>query len=244
MDDPGVQVAILCGGRGTRLRELTTAIPKVLVEIGGKPILWHIMKGYAHHGFREFLLALGYMGSNIAEYVDDVNQREHDGWSVAAIDTGEETNTGGRIAKLRDSIKGDVFFATYGDGLSDVDLVELLAFHRSHGRIATVTVVRPRLTFGLVDIDDDRVSAFTEKPRMDAWINGGFFTFDRRIFDYLADDSVLETGPLPQLAAAGELMAYRHHGFWACMDTYKDNLELNSAWESGEAPWLTWHDDD
>jgi glucose-1-phosphate cytidylyltransferase len=244
MDDPGVQVAILCGGRGTRLRELTTAMPKVLVEVGGKPILWHIMKGYAHHGFKEFLLALGYMGSTIAEYVEEANEREHDGWSVAAIDTGEDTNTGGRIARLQDSIEGEVFFATYGDGLSDVDLGDLLAFHRRHGRIATVTVVRPRLTFGLVDLEEDRVSAFTEKPRMNAWINGGFFTFDRRIFDYLGEDSVLETGPLPELAAAGELMAYRHDGFWACMDTYKDNLELNSAWASGEAPWLTWNDDD
>jgi glucose-1-phosphate cytidylyltransferase len=244
MGAPPVQVAILCGGRGTRLRELTAAMPKVLVEVGGRPILWHIMKSYAHYGFKDFVLALGYMGASIADYVEEVNKRELDEWSVAAVDTGLETNTGGRIARLRESIDGDLFFATYGDGLSDVDLVDLLAFHRRHGRIATVTVVRPRLTFGLVDIEDERVSSFTEKPRVDAWINGGFFVFDRRIFDHLGEDSVLETGPLPQLAAAGELMAYRHDGFWACMDTYKDNLELNSAWESGEAPWFTWHDDD
>lgn len=244
MDAGRVQVAILCGGRGTRLRELTAAIPKVLVEVGGKPILWHIMKGYAHHGFNDFVLALGYLGESVSKYVSDVNAGEHDGWAVTAIDTGLETNTGGRVAMLRDVVEGEVFFATYGDGVSDVDLVKLLDFHKAHGRAATVTVVRPRLTFGLVALEADRVQSFVEKPRMDGWINGGFFVFDRRVFDYIDQNSVLETETLPRLAEAGELMAYRHEGFWACMDTYKDNIELNSAWASGEAPWMTWHADE
>jgi glucose-1-phosphate cytidylyltransferase len=263
----GIQTVILCGGRGTRLREYTEAIPKVLVEVGGYPILWHIMKGYAAYGFDDFVLALGYLADRVKAYVDESVERPArsgapgskgrqtgaharpasrpggsvGGWSVAAIDTGEETNTGGRIKRLQQTVTGPTFFATYGDGVSDIDLRSLLSFHRAHGKAATLTVVRPQLNFGLVELeDDDRVRCFTEKPRMDGWINGGFFVFDRRVFDYLEQDSVLEREPMERLASDGQLMAFRHDGFWACMDTYKDNLFLNQSWSAGNAAWKTW----
>ncbi len=258
-----MQTVILCGGRGTRLREYTETIPKVLVEVGGRPILWHIMKSYAHCGYSEFLLALGYLGDHIKEYFLDYHQwrgrdlrlhlgsngspellgDDHEQWLITFVDTATDTNTGGRIKRMRPYIEGDVFFATYGDGLADLDLRQLEAFHRSHGRIATVTVVRPRLTFGLLDVDEERrVTRFNEKPCLDGWINGGFFVFDTRIFDYLDADSVLEREPMERLAADGQLMAYQHGGFWACMDTYKDNVDLNAAWSCGRAPWRTWGD--
>ena len=235
-----METVILCGGKGTRLRDLTRAMPKVLVEIGGKPILWHIMKTYAHQGFSDFVLALGYLGEQVRRQFQDIDEN----WSVAAVDTGLETQTGGRIARLADHVQGGTFFATYGDGVSDIDLNSLLQFHNQHGRVATVTVVRPRLQFGLVEIDaDNGVRDFTEKPLFDGWINGGFFVFDRRVFDYLDPESTLEREPMRRLAADGQLMAYRHEGFWACMDSYKDSTELNNAWASGEAPWNLWHDD-
>ncbi len=256
-----MQTVILCGGRGTRLREYTEALPKVLVEVGGRPILWHIMRGYAHRGFNDFVLALGYLGDRVKEYFLDyhgwrgrdlwlrlgsqnppevVGQRED--WSIIFADTGPETNTGGRLKRIQRYLREGTFFATYGDGLSDLDHQHLLEFHRSHGRIATVTVVRPRLTFGIVELDGGhRVARFSEKPQLDSWINGGFFVFDERVFEYLGEDSVLEREPLERLAADGELMAYRHEGFWACMDTYKDNVDLNNAWACGRAPWRTWN---
>ena len=234
-----METVILCGGKGTRLRELTAAMPKVLVEIGGRPILWHIMKTYSHQGFSEFVLALGYLGDEVRRAFETTDE----GWTVDAVDTGQETQTGGRIARLQDHVHADTFFATYGDGVADIDLGRLLEFHRAHGRVATVTVVRPRLQFGLVEVDaGGQVQDFTEKPLFDGWINGGFFVFDRRVFDYLDDDSTLEREPMRRLAADGQLMAYRHEGFWACMDTYKDSVELNNAWASGEAPWYQWHD--
>ncbi len=257
----GIQTVVLCGGKGTRLRERTESLPKVLVEVGSRPILWHIMKGYAHYGFSDFILALGHLGDRITEYfIDqdgwrgrDIRLRlgsgsppqllpsSDDGWSISCVDTGAETNSGGRIKRLSGHIEGDIFFTTYGDGVSDVDLSRLLEFHRSHGKVATVTVVRPRLTFGLLDVRDDNVvTRFEEKPRLDGWINGGFFVFDRRIFDYLEDDSILEREPMEQLAADGQLVAFRHEGFWACMDTYKDQADLNATWSSGKAPWRTW----
>ena len=264
MTEPhGIQTVVLCGGKGTRLREYTEAIPKVLVEVGARPILWHIIKGYAEHGCGEFILALGYLGDRIKEYfIEQEGWRGRDvrlrlgsgeppellkngghGWSITLVDTGLETNTGGRIKRLRRHLRDGVFFATYGDGVSDLDLRRLLEFHRSHGRIATVTVVRPRLNFGLLEVSaDDRVTSFREKPQLDGWINGGFFVFDQRVFDYLEDDSVLEREPMERLAADGQLMAYRHEGFWACMDTYKDQADLNAAWASGQAPWRTWED--
>lgn len=262
-----IQTVILCGGRGTRLREYTEAMPKVLVEVGGYPILWHIMKGYAAYGFDDFVLALGYLADRVKDYLgESIERPAHaaepgskgrppvesarqsprsrgsvEPWSVAAIDTGEATNTGGRIKRLEQAVQGQTFFATYGDGVSDINLRSLLSFHRAHGKVATVTVVRPQLNFGLVELeDDDRVRCFTEKPRMEGWINGGFFVFDRRVFDYLEDDSVLEREPMEKLANDGQLMAYRHDGFWACMDTYKDNLSLNQSWSAGNAAWKTW----
>jgi glucose-1-phosphate cytidylyltransferase len=255
-----VKTVVLCGGKGIRLREYTETTPKVLVEIGGRPILWHIMRSYAGQGFTEFVLALGHLGDRVKEYFieqqgwhgrdvrlelgsnDPPNLlgNDTDGWSITLVDTGLETNTGGRIRRVRGYLGNDPFFATYGDGVSDVDLRGLLGFHRGHGRIATVTVVRPRLSFGLLDVaDDDRVATFQEKPELDGWINGGFFVFDPRIFDYLEDDSVLEREPMERLAAEGQLMAYRHTGFWACMDTAKDQADLNSAWLAGNAPWRT-----
>ena len=258
-----MQTVILCGGRGTRLREYTETIPKVLVEVGGRPILWHIMKGYAQYGCTEFVLALGYRGDRIREYFLDYHRwkgrdlrlrlgsnrppellgADREDWMITFVDTGPDTNTGGRIKRVRSQLQGDVFFATYGDGVSDLDLRRLEEFHRSHGRIATVTVVKPRLTFGVLDVDaEQRVTKFDEKPGLDGWINGGFFVFDERVFDYLEADSVLEHEPMERLAADGQLMAYQHHGFWACMDTYKDNIDLNTAWSCGEAPWRTWGD--
>lgn len=237
----GISTVILCGGRGTRLREYTEVIPKVLVEVGGQPILWHVMKSYAHYGYGDFILALGYLADRVKERLVSEVDPDVAGWKIDYADTGEDTNTGGRILAVRDRLAGDTFFATYGDGVADIDVPALLEFHRRHGRAATVTVVRPRLQFGLVKIGDgDHVSGFDEKPMLDSWINGGFFVFDRRVFDYLEPDSVLERDPLERLAADGQLMAYRHAGFWACMDTYKDTLNLNAAWESGEAPWRTW----
>jgi len=256
-----VKTVILCGGRGMRLREYTEAIPKVLVEVGGRPILWHIMKGYAHHGFTDYVLALGYLGDRVKEFFLDYHSwRRRDlrlrlgeagppellgengeDWTITFAGTGLDTNTGGRIKRLEPYLTDDVFFATYGDGVSDIDLRGLLEFHRSHGRVATVTVVQPRLGFGVLDIDaNQHVTRFDEKPRMDGWVNGGFFVFDRRVFDYLEDNSDLERECLVRLAEEGELMAYQHSGFWACMDTYKDNVDLNAAWSCGHAPWRIW----
>ena len=243
-----------------RLRERTEAMPKALVEIGGRPILWHIMRSYAHYGFCDFVLALGHLGDQIKEYFADHRWRESDvqlgrgslpelnvhnvpeeDWCVTLADTGVETGTGGRLRRLRPHLREQTFFATYGDGLSDIDLVQLLAFHRSHGRIATLSVVTPRLNFGLVDIDaDQRVTRFREKPLVNGWINGGFFVFEPAIFEYLDNDSMLEQEPMRRLAAAGELMAFRHERFWACMDTYKDEADLNAAWASGRPPWRVW----
>jgi glucose-1-phosphate cytidylyltransferase len=237
-----IPTAILCGGRGTRLRELTVEMPKVLVEVGGRPILWHIMKGYQASGFDDFLLATGYLAEKIEEYFGDASTESGaEPWKIRPVHTGPDTNTGGRIKALQPEIEAPVFFATYGDGVSDIDHNALLDYHRSHGRLATVTVVRPHINFGLLDIDDDkRVTSFREKPKLNEWINGGFFVFSQGVFDYLEPDSVLEQQPMQRLAADGELMAFQHDGFWACMDTYKDNIELNAAWATGEAPWCTW----
>ncbi len=259
--DTAIQTVILCGGRGTRLREYTETIPKVLVEVGGRPILWHIMKSFAHFGYGDFVLALGYLADRVKQYFLDYHGwrgrdlrlqlgsqqppeilgADGDNWAITFADTGPETNTGGRIKRLQPYIDGDVFFATYGDGVADLDLGRLLAFHRAHGRIATVTAVQPSLAFGVLNVNaEGHVTRFSEKPPLDAWINGGFFVFDRRVFDYLEDDSVLELEPLERLAAGGELMAYKHDGFWACMDTYKDTERLNELWRKGEAAWKVW----
>jgi glucose-1-phosphate cytidylyltransferase len=230
-------VVILCGGRGTRLQEHTQAIPKPLVEIGGMPIVWHVIQLYAVQGFRRFLLATGYRSELIERFV-----AEHEwpaGVSVECIDTGLETQTGGRIKLLEQRLAGEeLFCATYADGVADIDLEGLLAFHAGHGALASMTVVRPQLQFGVTELTDDgRVTGFREKPTSDHWINGGFFCFAAEFLDYLDRDSVLERAPLERLAAAGELRAHRHEGFWECMDTYKDAVALNDLWASGRAPW-------
>jgi glucose-1-phosphate cytidylyltransferase len=229
-------VVILCGGRGTRLRERTESLPKALVEIGGRPILEHVIEIYASQGFGQFLLATGYLGEMVEEFV--AGARWGDGVSVQCIDTGLDTPTGGRIALLADRIGEASFCATYSDGVADVNLSELLSSHRHHGTLATMTVVRPRLQWGVAELKgDDRVSEFVEKPRSEHWINGGFFCFERGALDYLEAGSVLEREPLQRLAAAGQLRAHRHQGFWDCMDTYKDAIVLNDLWNSGKAPW-------
>jgi glucose-1-phosphate cytidylyltransferase len=240
---PGEEkVAILCGGRGTRLRERTESIPKALVEIGARPILWHVISIYVAQGFREFLLCTGYKGDLIEDWVGATEWPP--GVSVTSVDTGLETPTGGRLKLLEDRLAGSSFCATYSDGVADIDLAALLRAHREGGRLATVTVVRPTLQFGIAELGDDgRVLGFAEKPTLDRWVNGGFFCFEPGVFDYLETDSVLERDPLERLAAAGELGAYRHQGFWDCMDTYKDAVLLEDLWATGDPPWKVWADD-
>jgi glucose-1-phosphate cytidylyltransferase len=229
-------VAILCGGRGTRLRERTEFVPKALVEIGGKPIVWHVIGIYAAQGFTRFLLATGYLGEAVVRFVADEDWPE--GVSVECVDTGLDTPTGGRIARLAERLGAGTFCATYADGVADVDLGELLGFHREHGEAATMTVVRPELQWGVAELDGDgAVTGFVEKPRSERWINGGFLCFEPAVFDYLGEESVLEREPLARLAADRRLRAYRHEGFWDCMDTYKDAVVLNDLWAAGEAPW-------
>jgi glucose-1-phosphate cytidylyltransferase len=233
-------VVILCGGRGARLQEHTREIPKPLVEIGGMPILWHVIQLYVAHGFRRFLLATGYRGETIADFA--AAQSWPEGVGVRCVDTGLDTPTGGRIKRLAPQLESEeVFCATYADGLADIDLGALLDFHGAHRALATMTVVRPELQFGVTELGaDDRVLGFREKPRSEHWINGGFFCLRAGALDYLEDDSVLERAPLQRLAGAGELRAHRHEGFWECMDTYKDAVALNDMWASGEAPWRVW----
>jgi glucose-1-phosphate cytidylyltransferase len=233
-------VAILCGGRGTRLQEHTQAIPKPLVEIGGMPIVWHVIQLYAVQGFDRFLLATGYKGELIERFAAE--QRWPEGVSVECVDTGLETQTGGRIKRLAPQLGEEQrFCATYADGVADIDLDTLLAFHDGHGALATMTVVRPELQFGVTELGEDgRVRGFREKPRSEHWINGGFFCFEAPVLGYLEDDSVLERAPLERLADEGELRAHRHEGFWECMDTYKDAVALNDMWAGGAAPWCLW----
>jgi len=232
-------VVILCGGRGTRLRERTESVPKVLVEIGGRPILWHVVQIYAAQGFTRFLLATGYMGEAVGEFV--AAEEWPEGVAVECVDTGIDTPTGGRIARLGERLGGEGFCATYADGVADVDLGALLDFHNGRGGLATVTVVRPNLQWGVAELGEgDRVTGFVEKPRSEHWINGGFFCFEPGVLGYLSEDSVLERDPLQQLAADAQLHAFRHAGFWDCMDTYKDAVVLNDLWASGEAPWRVW----
>ncbi len=257
-----MKVAILAGGYGTRLAEETEIRPKPMVEIGGMPILWHIMRHYDHYGFKEFIIALGYKGEYIKRYMLDyyalqsnltVNLKTGevamDGgyapeWTVHLIDTGIPTQTGGRIKRLAPYIGNETFMLTWGDGVSDVDLQDLLAFHRSHGKLATMTAVRPPARYGHLVFDGDRVAKFTEKPQIgEGWINGAFFVLEPGVFDYIDGDStVWEHEPLERLAADGQLMAYRHTSFWQCMDTLREKYILQRLWESGEAPWKLWED--
>jgi glucose-1-phosphate cytidylyltransferase len=254
------KVVILCGGLGTRLSEETAIKPKPMVEIGGQPILWHIMKGYAACGFHEFVLALGYKGEMIKDYFVNYHYRSrnltvtlHSGevkthtrdgenWRVHLLDTGAATNTGGRVRQAAEFIGRERFFLTYGDGVADIDLRKLLAFHRSHGKLATVTAVRPPARFGGIVFDGDRVSHFAEKPQVgEGWINGGFFVLEPDVVDFIEDDDTLfEAGPMENLAARGELMAWRHEGYWQCMDTLRDVRNLENLWNQGQAPWKVW----
>jgi glucose-1-phosphate cytidylyltransferase len=233
-------VVILCGGRGTRLQEHTVAIPKPLVDIGGHPILWHVMQLYAVRGLRRFVLCTGYKGQLIEEFV--AGQDWPEGTDVTCVDTGLDTPTGGRIKLVEDQVGDGPFCATYADGVSDVDLDGVAEYHREHGSFATMTVVRPELQFGVTELSDDDglVTGFREKPRSEHWINGGFFCFEQDVFRYLEPDSVLEREPLEALAKDRQLRAYRHTGFWDCMDTYKDAVLLNDLWEQGRAPWKLW----
>jgi glucose-1-phosphate cytidylyltransferase len=235
-------VVILCGGQGTRLREETEYRPKPMVEIGEMPILWHVIRIYAAQGLRRFLLLNGYLGEMIEEFVIAAEWPEP--VEIECLDTGLDTPTGGRIALVRERLAGQAFCATYADGVADLDLAALFAFHRGHGDLGTVTVVRPRSQFGVAELDsDDRVRGFEEKPCLEQWVNGGFFCFQPGFLDYLAADSVLEQEPLRHLAAAGQLRAFRHTGFWDCMDTYKDAAMLNDLWAGGKAPWAIWERD-
>ncbi len=232
-------VVILCGGRGTRLRERTESVPKALVEIGGRPILWHVVQIYAAQGFERFLLATGYMGEAVAEFA--AAERWPEGVRVECVDTGLDTPTGGRVARLGERVGDGTFCVTYADGVADVDLGALLDFHRGHGELGTMTVVRPHLQWGVAELGEDgRVDGFAEKPRSEHWINGGFLCFEPGALGYLDEESVLEREPLRRIAADGRLHAYRHEGFWDCMDTYKDAVVLNDLWASGEAPWRVW----
>jgi len=255
-----MKVIILAGGYGTRLSEETEARPKPMVEIGGKPVLWHIMKHYAHFGFKEFAVALGYKGESIKRYFLDYARLNssftvqfpsgdvlrhgicQDDWTVHLIDTGLHTITGGRIKRLASLIGHDTFMMTYGDGVSNVDLTKLLAFHRKQNKLATVTAVRPPARFGGLVFNGDAVVKFTEKPQAgEGWINGGYFVLEPGVLDYIAgDETHWEQEPLERLAAEGQLVAYRHDDFWQCMDTLRDVRLLESLWASGSAPWKLW----
>jgi glucose-1-phosphate cytidylyltransferase len=234
-----VPVAILCGGRGTRLQEKTAAIPKALVEIGRKPILWHVIRIYASQGYRRFMLLTGYLGEQIEAFAAAESWPEP--VEVECVDTGLETDTGGRVARVAERLTGGRFCLTYADGVADIDLAAETAHHESLGAVATMAVVRPYSQWGIALIDEgERVSGFREKPRLDYWINGGFFVCEPDFLDVIDADSVLEREPLERLAESGRLGAYRHDGFWDCMDTYKDAVTLNDLWAAGEAPWRTW----
>jgi glucose-1-phosphate cytidylyltransferase len=255
-----MNVAILAGGLGTRLAEETEARPKPLVEIGGRPILWHIMQHYARHGFRDFYVALGYKGVDIKRFFIEQHTLSGDitvelgtgkvavtsprsaDWTVHLVETGESTMTGGRIKRLEQRLGGGTFMATYGDGVSNVPLDKLLAFHRQQGKLATVTAVRPQSRFGGIDFDGDRVAGFAEKAQIhEGWINGGFMVLEPGIFRYLKDDAaVLEVDLLERLAKDKQLCAYRHEGFWQCMDTLRDKRYLEQLWAGGNPPWKTW----
>ena len=256
-----MKVVILAGGLGTRLREETEFRPKPMVEIGGRPILWHIMKIYAAHGFSEFVICLGYKGDVIRDYFMNYETRNRDftvtlgsreveihdchsedGWKVTLAESGDATMTGGRIKRVAHYLGAETFMVTYGDGVADIDISRLIAFHRARGKLATVTAVRPASRFGELAIEDGTVKLFREKPQVhSAWINGGFFVFERQVLDLIeGDDETLEAGLLVRLADSAELAVYQHEGFWQCMDTYREMQVLNEMWRTGQAPWARW----
>jgi glucose-1-phosphate cytidylyltransferase len=256
-----VKAVILAGGLGTRLREETEYRPKPMVEVGGRPIIWHIMKLLAHHGIVDFVVCAGYRGDVIRDYFLNYEARTNDftvhlgvrdsieyhgrhpeaDWKVTVAETGAETMTGGRVKRIERYLGGERCLVTYGDGLADVDVSQLVAFHENHGKLATVTTVRPLSRFGVMDLaSDGSVEQFREKPLTDDYVNAGFFIFEPGVFDYIGAESVLEQQPLEELAGAGELMAYRHEGFWQPMDTYREYAMLNQMWSSDDAPWKVW----
>ncbi len=233
-----MNVCILAGGFGTRLMEETQSKPKPMVEVGGMPLLWHIMKTYSCFGHTAFNVALGYKG----EMVKSFFEAHQEDWTVHCVDTGLVTGTGGRLKKLSPWMGQGTFMMTYGDGVSNVDLRELLAFHRKHGKLATITAVRPPARFGALAFKGDMVTQFIEKPQMDeGWVNGGFFVLEPQVLEYIdAEDTMFEQKPLERLAREGQLMALRHDGFWQCMDTLRDVRLLNNLWDTGKAPWKVW----
>jgi glucose-1-phosphate cytidylyltransferase len=258
-----MKAVILAGGLGTRLREETEFRPKPMVEIGGQPILWHLMKLFARHAITDFVVPIGYRGEVIRDYFLNYEGRTNDftirlgpehatsieyhtthleaGWQVTVVDTGAETPTGGRVRRIHPYVEGERFMVTYGDGLADVDLGKLLAFHESHGKMATMTTVRPMSRFGIVEFEPDgAVRSFREKPLADDYVNAGFFVFEPEVFTYLEDDVALEEEPLEALAADGQLSAYTHDGFFQPMDTYREFTLLNGLWNAGRAPWKVW----
>jgi glucose-1-phosphate cytidylyltransferase len=257
----GLKVAILAGGAGTRLAEETDVRPKPMVEIGGKPILWHIMKHYAHFGHSDFVIALGYKGDYIKRWMQEYallggsmtvrmqtgevvrHNPESVDWNVDLVETGAATLTGGRVKRLKQWLGDSTFMLTWGDGVSDVDLDRLLAFHRAHGRLATVTAVRPPARYGYMEFDNDRVAKFAEKPQTaEGWINGAFFVLEPQVLDYIdGDQTMFEHAPMERLAAEGQLMAYKHDSFWQCMDTLREKHLLQSLWDSGTPPWKLWN---
>jgi glucose-1-phosphate cytidylyltransferase len=255
-----MKALLLAGGFGTRLSEETDIRPKPMADIGGKPIIWHIMKGYSHYGFNEFVVLLGYKGYYIKEYfgnyflhqsdvtIDlstngiEVHNNTSEPWKVTLLETGQDTMTGGRIKRAKDFIGKEPFLLTYGDGVSDVNLAELIQFHKQHGKLITMTAVQPEGRFGALETNGERVESFLEKPKGDgSWINGGFFVCQPEVLNYIKDDStVFEQEPLQQLAKDGQLFNFRHSGFWKCMDTLRDKKVLNELWESKQAKWKTW----
>jgi glucose-1-phosphate cytidylyltransferase len=255
-----MKVVILAGGLGTRIAEETETRPKPMIEIGDRPVLWHIMKHYAQYGHEEFFIALGYKGEVIKRYFHDyavlngsmsislatgqveTMETMAEDWLVHLVDTGLQTMTGGRLKRLQRWLRDETFMLTYGDGVSNVDINDLIRFHRSHGKIATVTAVRPPARFGGLIFEQDLVQQFTEKPQIgEGWINGGFLVFEPAIFDYLGDDkTILEADTLERLAEEGQLAAYRHENFWQCMDTLRDKRLLEDLWQSKAAPWKIW----
>ncbi|RNF84260.1 glucose-1-phosphate cytidylyltransferase [Montanilutibacter psychrotolerans] len=255
-----MKAVILAGGLGTRISEETTVRPKPMIDIGGKPILWHILKIYSHHGINDFVICLGYKGYMIKEYfanyflhmsdvtIDlrnnrlDVHHKHAEPWRITLVDTGDDTQTGGRLRRVAGYLDDGPFCFTYGDGVSDVDIGATIAFHREKGALATVCAVQPPGRFGALDINEGRITRFEEKPSGDgSWINGGFFVLERAALDHIdGDDCVWERGPLEALARQGQLAAYTHHGFWQPMDTLRDKLKLEELWQTGSAPWKTW----